>query len=386
MENVSCAAIIVAAGNSSRMKHMGNKQLLKVGGVPVLVRTLKAFGRAKTINEIIVVTHRDCIDEIKALIKEYSCEKVALITEGGSSRQESVSNGLKAVSCGDLVAVHDGARPFISPEKIDEAVLFAKDKGNAVLAIPLSDTAKEVDCDEVIVATPDRSTLRLIQTPQIFPLQTLKEAYEKAFLDSFTGTDDSSLIERLGIKVHTIWGDYNNIKITTPEDLPRGEAILKGGKQMRVGFGYDVHALKEGRKLILGGVTVPHPLGLDGHSDADVLIHALMDAILGAAALGDIGKLFPDNDASFKDIDSRILLRKVSAVLKEKGFSVGNLDVTVAAQKPKLAPYIEEMRKNISEDLALPLDLVSIKATTTERLGFEGREEGISAYAICTIL
>lgn len=162
--------------------------------------------------------------------------------------------------------------------------------------------------------------------------------------------------------------------------------MRKVGRNMRIGFGYDVHKLCENRKLILGGVNVPHTLGLMGHSDADVLIHAVMDALLGAAALGDIGKLFPDTDNSFKDIDSMILLKKVGEVLAEKGYSIGNIDSTVAAQKPKLAPYIEQMRKNIADCLGVDLDTVSVKATTTEKLGFEGREEGISAYAVCTIL
>jgi len=155
---------------------------------------------------------------------------------------------------------------------------------------------------------------------------------------------------------------------------------------MRIGFGYDVHRLCENRKFILGGVDVPHTLGLMGHSDADVLIHAVMDALLGAAALGDIGKLFPDSDEAFKDIDSMILLKKVGEVLSEKGYVVNNIDSTVAAQKPKLAPYIEQMRKNIADCLGVDMDAVSVKATTTEKLGFEGREEGISAYAVCTIL
>ena len=162
--------------------------------------------------------------------------------------------------------------------------------------------------------------------------------------------------------------------------------MRKVGRNMRIGFGYDVHKLCENRKLILGGVDVPHTLGLMGHSDADVLIHAVMDALLGAAALGDIGKLFPDTDNSFKDIDSMILLKKVGEVLSEKGYMVNNIDSTVAAQKPKLAPYIEQMRKNIADCLGVDVDTVSVKATTTEKLGFEGREEGISAYAVCTIL
>ncbi len=386
MKNSTCCAIIVAGGNSSRMKNMGNKQLLKVGGIPVLIRTIKAFEGASSIGKIIVVANKDYLEEIKQLISSYRCQKVFGVVQGGSTRGESVSNGLNCVDNTDFVAVHDGARPFISSQKIDEAVDFAKEKGNCVLAIPLSDTAKEVDGNGVITNTPDRHKLRLIQTPQIFPLDTLKEAYQKAENDGFCGTDDSSLVERLDIKVHTLMGDYNNIKITTPEDLPRGEAILKGAGNMRVGYGFDVHQLVPERKLILGGVTIPHHLGLKGHSDADVLIHAVMDALLGAAALGDIGKLFPDNDNSFKDIDSRILLRRVKEALVENGFSAGNIDATISAQKPKLAPFIDQMRANISADLGIDISLVSVKATTTEGLGFEGREEGISASAICTIL
>ncbi len=386
MKKLNCSAIIVAAGNSSRMKHMGNKQLLRLCNIPVLIRTIKAFDGASSVDEIIVVTHHDMLENVKGLIEKYSCKKVSSVIEGGKTRQESVVNGINAVSPCNFIAVHDGARPFIVSQKIDDAILFAQNHGSAVLAIPLSDTVKEVDGDEIIVSTPDRSTLRLIQTPQVFPAEALKEAYKKAINDGFVGTDDSSLLEHSGMKVHTIMGDYNNIKITTPEDIPKGEAILKGAKPMRVGFGYDVHALVTNRKLILGGVEIPHTMGLDGHSDADVLIHAIMDALLGAAALGDIGKHFPDNDNSFKNIDSRILLRRVKDILNENGYSIGNIDATISAQKPKLAPHIDKMRENISADLELDASLVSIKATTTEHLGFEGREEGISASAICTIL
>ncbi len=386
MKKVRCTAIVVAGGKSSRMKEMGNKQLLKIGGVPVLIRTLKAFEGAFSVDGVIVVAHKDCIEEVKKLIKEYNCQKVSSVVQGGATRTDSVLNGLNAVKDTDFVAVHDGARPFITPQKLDEAVAFAIDKGSCVLALPMTDTAKEIDCDGVIVSTPDRDKLRLIQTPQIFSFEVLRAAYEKAKIDGFCGTDDSSLIERAGIKVYTLMGDYNNIKITTPEDLPRGEAIIKGARNMRIGYGYDVHALTQNRRLILGGVEIPHSLGLEGHSDADVVIHAIMDALLGAAALGDIGKLFPDDDNSFKDIDSRILLRRVKAVLSENGYSAGNIDATISAQKPKLAPYIDLMRENISADLGLDISAVSLKATTTEKLGFEGREEGISASAVCTIL
>ncbi len=387
MNNLTCTAIIVAAGNSTRMSALGNKQFLSLLGVPVLARTIMAFNNSTQVDDIIIVTKGNLIGEVNALCAKYSLDKVSRIIRGGDSRQESVKRGLDAIKNECFVAVHDGARPLILSSKIDEAVTFAKENGSAALGVPLSDTAKVVDGKDNILSTPDRATLRLIQTPQIFPLSLLKEAYEKAENDGFTGTDDCSLVENLGVKPKYIFGDYNNIKITTPEDITKAEAILNGGKiTMRTGFGYDVHALKEGRDLILGGVKIPHEKGLDGHSDADVLIHALMDALLGAAALGDIGKLFPDNDNSFKGIDSRILLRKVKDALNINGFKIGNVDVTVAAQAPKLAPFIEEMRINLSEDLGVDKSFVSVKATTTEHLGFEGRKEGISAYAICTIL
>ncbi len=387
MENLTCAAVIVAAGNSSRMKNLGNKQFISVCGVPVLIRTVNAFAAARQIDGIIVVVHRDHVSEVLELIKKYNCQKISAVVCGGKTRQESVLKGLAQLEGSGFAAIHDGARPFIAPEKIDEAVLFAKEHGSAVLGVPLKDTVKVVDETEHIISTPDRASLRMIQTPQIFKTELLKRAYQKADSDKFCGTDDCSLVERLGETVHYIYGDYNNIKITTPEDIPVAEAICKGEKRtMKVGFGYDVHALKKGRRLILGGVEIPHTEGLDGHSDADVLIHALMDALLGAASLGDIGKLFPDSDGSFKDIDSRILLRRVVKILKKNGYNVNNIDITVAAQAPKLAPYIEEMRKNLSEDLDVPLSSVSVKATTTEHLGFEGRKEGISAYAICSIL
>ncbi len=386
MDKSGCTAVIVAAGDSLRMKSLGNKQFLRLLGMPVLAHTIKAFEGASLVDNIIIVTKESLIPDVKNIIDEYSFKKVAEVIKGGNTRQESVYNGILSAEGASLVAIHDGARPLIAPEKIDEAITFAKEKGSAVLGIPLSDTVKTVNENDIITGTPERNTLRLIQTPQIFPLPLLKEAYEKAQQDGFTGTDDSSLVERLGIDVHYIFGDYNNIKITTPEDIIKAESIMKGAKEMRVGFGYDVHRLVENRALILGGVNIPYGKGLDGHSDADVLIHAIMDALLGAAALGDIGKHFPDTDNSFKDIDSRILLRKVASLLKEKGFKIINIDSTIVAQSPKLAPFIEEMRENISQDLGISRDAVCVKATTTEKLGFEGRKEGISSSAVCSLL
>ena len=206
--------------------------------------------------------------------------------------------------------------------------------------------------------------------------ELIKRAFEKAYTDNYYGTDDAVLVERLGKEVSIARGSYSNIKITTREDLPLN---------VRVGMGYDVHKLTEERKLILCGVNIPFEKGLLGHSDADVAVHALMDAMLGAAAMGDIGRHFPDTDERYKGISSIILLKKVKELIDQEGYTVGNVDITIMAQKPKLAPYIEEMRKNVAGVLKLEIGDVNVKATTTEKLGFVGREEGIAAEAVCII-
>ena len=231
--------------------------------------------------------------------------------------------------------------------------------------------------------TPDRSTLYAVQTPQCFDRAAYLAALDE--LDEASArlvTDDCSLFELTGRPVELVQGDYANIKITTREDLPRTE---NGGKKMRIGHGYDVHRLVEGRKLIMGGVTIPYEKGLLGHSDADVLLHAVSDALLGAAALGDIGKHFPDTDPRYEGADSLMLLREVGRLLDETGYTVGNIDATVLCQAPKLAPHIPAMRQNIANALGLALDDVSVKATTEEHLGFTGEGLGIAAHAVALI-
>ena len=226
--------------------------------------------------------------------------------------------------------------------------------------------------------TPERSTLRAVQTPQAFRAAELVRAYAAAGLGE---TDDAAVYEKAGGCVYLFEGEGTNLKLTSPEDFYAAQAILGGGKMMRVGSGYDVHAFAEGRKLILGGVEISHEKGLAGHSDADVLIHAIMDALLGAAALGDIGKHFPDTDQAYKDIDSRKLLARVGELLAQHGYRIGNIDAVVIAQAPKLSPHISAMRQNIARSLGISEEGVSVKATTTEGLGFEGRKEGIAAQA-----
>ena len=291
----------------------------------------------------------------------------------------------------DYVAIHDGARPLVTADVIARTLESAQKFGSGVAAVALKDTVKRVDEDSVVVDTPPRDKLRAVQTPQTFEAGLIRKAHA-AYALGERATDDAALAERMGIAVHLTEGDVENIKLTTPEDmLLARQVILKreGQKEekpmMRIGHGYDVHRLVENRKLILCGVEIPYALGLLGHSDADVALHALMDALLGAAALGDIGRHFPDTDPAYKGADSGKLLDHVVTLLEEKGYTVGNVDVTIICQRPKLKDYIEQMRENVARHLKVDIDCVNIKATTTEKLGFEGEGLGISSHAVACI-
>lgn len=378
-------AIILAGGSGSRMGAGCNKVLLEVGGRSVIRRSADAF--APLMDGLVVVTRPEDRAAIEAALDGVACGKV-LFADGGVDRQASVWNGLRTLPAGcTKVLVHDGARCLVDEGTIRRAMDAVDEGGTGVAAVPAVDTIKVVDDRQLVVDTPDRAALRVVQTPQGFTRDILMAAHEHARADEFRGTDDASLVEHLGLPVRLTLGARTNIKLTTPEDLNMAEAILGANAlpALRVGQGFDVHRLVEGRKLILCGVDVPHTLGLLGHSDADVALHALMDAMLGAMALGDIGKHFPDTDPQYKGISSLLLLAHVTALLREKGARVTNADVTIVAQKPKLLPYVPQMQRNVAEALALPLNRVNIKATTTERLGFEGREEGISAQAVVLV-
>ena len=267
----------------------------------------------------------------------------------------------------------------------------ARRYGSGVAAVPLKDTVKRVDESGLVVETPQRDLLRAVQTPQTFVAALIRAAHARYADSDVRATDDAMLIEWTGHAVHLTPGDPENIKLTTPEDmLLAGQVILRreGRKEapaMRIGHGYDVHRLVEGRKLILCGVEVPYERGLLGHSDADVALHALMDALLGAAALGDIGRHFPDTDPAYAGADSGRLLDHVVALLHVKGYAVANADVTIICQRPKLKDYIEQMRENVAAHLKVDPDCVNVKATTTEKLGFEGEGLGISSHAVACI-
>ncbi len=376
-------AIILAGGSGSRMGAACNKVLLSLNGEPVIIRSVRAF--VKHVQGVILVSRPEDMDAMKSAL-DASCLQ-ATVVPGGTSRQDSVWNGLCALpnECRHVL-IHDGARCLVDDGTIERCKASVLECGTGVAAVPAVDTIKQVTSDEIVSSTPDRSALRAVQTPQGFDVALIRMSHEAAKADGFLGTDDASLVERLGHPVHLTLGDRRNIKLTTPEDMKMAEAFIGSDfPALRIGQGYDVHRLVEGRDLILCGVTVPHTLGLLGHSDADVALHALMDAMLGAMALGDIGRHFPDTDEQYRGISSMKLLTHVVELLSRHGARVTNCDVTIVAQRPKMLPYIPQMRQNVADALSLPLGRVNIKATTTERLAFEGREEGISAQAVCMV-
>lgn len=391
------SVLIMSAGSSSRMGG-ADKQLLPLQGKPVLQRSVEAFCGIPEVLEILIVTSEARRAEYAALLRKLGDSRVKVLGCGGDTRQQSVFAGIAHVSpAAEFVAVHDGARPLVPEEVIREVFAAAKEYGAAIPALPVKDTIKVADSG-FIAHTPDRSTLYQAQTPQVFRLAEYQAAMEQALREGLDFTDDAQLFERTGRKVRLTAGSEENLKVTTPADIPAAEAILAGrageiankfAKEafgMRIGQGYDVHRLTENRKLIIGGVEIAYEKGLLGHSDADVLLHAVMDAILGALGLGDIGRHFPDTDPAYKGADSRVLLRHVAALAAREGYAVGNLDATIIAQAPKMKPHIPAIRENLAADLGIAPEQVNVKATTEEGLGFTGSGEGISASAVCLMI
>lgn len=392
-------AIVAAAGVGKRLGLGKNKAFACIGGLPLLAQCLRMLEGTGMVAKTIIAAGAGEVSEVQALCAEYRAYFPSLaisVVPGGAERTDSVKNALAFAEGEGFIAVHDGARPFAGKEVFERTLAAAQASGAAIAAVPVKNTIKIVDGANNVVTTPQRSALYAVQTPQIFKAELLRRAYSAENLAGAAVTDDASLVERLGVKVAVALGSYENIKITTPEDLllaericaDRGMAMQTEAKlpQFRVGTGYDVHRLAENRKLILCGVEVPYELGLDGHSDADVAVHALMDALLGAAGLGDIGRHFPDTDDSYKGADSMKLLAHVQALLEERCWRVNNADITIIAQRPKLAAYIPQMQANLAKALGLAPDAVNVKATTTEKLGFTGRGEGIAAEAAVSLL
>lgn len=388
-KKLSAALIIAAAGSSSRMGVGIDKQFVMLAGKPVLWHTINVFNQLPQIRQLLVTVSTDNAEQVAALLQQTVSDIPWQTVPGGAERQDSVRNALKWVSPElELVVVHDGARPFVLPDCVLESLYVADETGAAVVAVPVKDTIKRADALGNVRQTLDRSELWQVQTPQIFRRELLQKVHEQATDAGVLATDDAALVEWAGGSVRLVRGSYLNFKITTPEDVVLAETVIaeRSGRRMtRIGFGYDVHRFVAGRPLMLGGVEVPYEMGLEGHSDADVLLHAIADALLGAAGLGDIGKHFPDSDPRYKGISSLVLLREVCSKLSDAGYKTQNLDAVIAAQEPKLAPHIGKMNEAIATVLEIQVAQVNVKATTTEHLGFVGRKEGIAAQAVVMI-
>jgi len=381
--NESFNAVILCAGNSMRMGGKQSKIFQKISGKTVYEHTLLAFEQSPYIFSVTVVCRAEDENELRCLSGAY--KKVQKFVSGGMTRQQSVQNALAQFPASGFIVIHDGARPAVKPDEIDRVCADAVRHQASALAVYAKDTFKTADPDLFITSTVPRENLLHVQTPQVFSLALYKEAFNCALEKGLDFTDDCQLLEQYGQKVHLVIGSHQNVKITTPEDTLAVQAYIGRENSMRIGHGYDVHKLVEGRKLILGGTEIPFEKGLLGHSDADVLLHAVSDALLGAATLGDIGKLFPDTDERYKGADSLLLLKEAARAVHAAGFTVSNIDCTVLAQRPKLAPYINEMRRHIAEAVHVALSAVSVKATTEEGLGFTGDGSGIAAHVVCLL-
>ncbi len=380
LQNQKVAAVIVAGGSSRRMGF--DKLLAPLAGSTVLQQSVAAFAAHGLVDEIVVVASAAKLEQITAMLA--GTPKLMAVVAGGGQRADSVQAGVAATDAAWL-AIHDGARPFVEQDTITAALEGAVQTGCAAPAVPVKDTIKQVRPDMTVAATPDRAALYAVQTPQVVRRDLYLPALAAlADTDSASITDDCMVMERAGHTVLLTAGSYNNKKITTPEDLPPMPTNTL--PPVRVGHGYDVHRLVEGRKLILGGVDIPYEKGLLGHSDADVLTHAVMDSLLGALALGDIGKHFPDTDPAYAGADSIALLRHVGTLLQKEGWRVGNIDATVLCQRPRLAPHISTMRQNIADALGVQTEQISVKATTEEKLGFTGAGEGIAAHCVALVV
>ncbi len=381
--------ILLAGGSGKRMGASINKILLNIGGLPCIVRS--ALALRSFVDELILVGRSEDQDSIRLAMNSSPLKITYRFVPGGASRQDSVFSGIKAIpeklDKESVVIIHDGARCLLTESTVQAVLKSVEIHGSGVAAIPVTNTLRTAGPDRCAGTTVPREGLFQMQTPQGFMLHEFRHALQKAETDSYQGTDDAEVMLHAGFPVFLAEGSPLNIKLTTQEDLFLAEAYISHqlSPMIRVGHGYDVHRLVDQRRLILCGVDIPYTLGLLGHSDADVAVHALMDALLGAAGLGDIGRLFPDSDPQYKNISSMTLLARVVETLRHEGFRPLNADITIIAQKPKLAPYISLMENNVASVLDIPVSSVNVKATTTESLGFEGRQEGISAHAVCSV-
>lgn len=395
------AAVLASAGDGARFREAlasapaagvvtdTPKTFLPLAGKPIWAHGAQALGACDEIGRIVVVVPEALVAEAREACRGLALRKVSAVVPGGPHRQASVINGLQALADDppEVVAVHDGARPLSTPDLVDRCVAAALERGSGVAAIRVTDTLKKASPGGLVEGTVDRNNLWRMQTPQVFAYQPLLDAHLEAIRDGCEVTDDAAVLERAGREVWLVPGEETNTKVTTPADLKLAADILagRGGSAFRVGHGFDAHRMMPGRPCILGGVEIPHDAGPLGHSDGDVLTHAIMDAVLGALALGDIGQHFPDSDPAYRGARSVELAAHVAAHVAERGYRVESVDATIIAQAPKVAPYVSAMRANLAEALGCGVEAVSVKATTTEGMGYAGTGEGIAAHALAVV-
>ncbi len=378
------AALVVAGGRGLRAGGQMPKQYRTLRGVPIIRPSLECFLRHPEIGLVQTVIHPDDAELYAAAVAGLD---LAAPVHGGATRQASVRAGLEALESRSpkFVLIHDAARPYLSTALVSRAVAAAEASGAAIPGLPVTDTVKSVDAAGRITATLDRTALRSVQTPQAFDFATLLAAHRRAAAagrEDFS--DDAALAEWAGMAVHVFPGDAGNMKFTTKEDFARAEAQAALA-DIRTGIGYDVHAFGPGDHVMLGGVRVAHTHGLAGHSDADVGLHALVDAILGALADGDIGSHFPPSDPQWRGASSDRFLQYAAGRVRARDGRIAHLDLTIVCEAPKIGPHRDAMRTRIAEIAGLSIDRVGVKATTSEQLGFTGRREGIAALATATV-
>jgi 2-C-methyl-D-erythritol 4-phosphate cytidylyltransferase/2-C-methyl-D-erythritol 2,4-cyclodiphosphate synthase len=377
-------AIVVAGGAGKRMGEKVPKQFLPLGGRPIVDRTISALAASPQIDGILLALPSQLNGDVKASYRLRP--KVLQVVDGGAERQDSVRNALAAVpEEAEVILVHDAVRPFVSPGLLARCVSMAREHGAVVPVVPVRETVKEWDRKGKTLATVDRALLVRAQTPQAFRAGILRAAYEKADAAGRRGTDDASLVEAAGVPVTPIPGEEANIKITIPEELRMAEGLLREEADFRIGLGGDAHRLVEGRELWLGGIKVEHEKGLLGHSDGDVLLHAVADALYGALGDRDIGHHFPPGREETRGIPGRKILEHARGRMEELGYALVGLDAVVVCEEPRIAPIAGMLRASIAEILAVPAERVSLKGKTTEGMGFEGRREGISAWAVALL-
>ena len=384
------AAVVVAAGRGVRIGGPVPKQFRRLGGGTLIEHALAPFDASARVGEIVVVLPADLAASPPVGLR--AMETPLRVVAGGVRRQDSVASGVEAVRAEtDIVLIHDGARPFCPPALIDRTIDAAAETGAAVPALRATDTVKQAAArDGRIDATLPRDRIYLAQTPQAFRIEVLRDAVARG-RSGGDATDEAWLAERCGHVVRLVEGDADNFKVTTPADLRRAagkveRAPASGPPFARVGVGYDLHRTVAGRPLILGGVHVPHDRGLDGHSDADAVCHALIDAILGGVAAGDVGRHFSNRDPRWKGASSIDLLQRAVVIVRERGFAVGNADVVVIAERPRIGPHAVAMRERLADALDVPADAVSVKAKTGEGMDAVGRGEAIAVHAVATLV